>query len=225
LRATHFTGKTHYLVASAGDGATDFVQLEIEELQEMICHELFDTEGGHTTLDELLDPRRRTDYPSQPVGPARFALRRLTYIAEFLERMRAQKPEPQAIHRFVDAWESSSASMSSEFSNHWVLALHEHLDRYRNNLCYATPVAAINGSPPRLEIGFGAKGLVLQQALQRYDRQAGYPMAWFFNMLTTKSVPHAVASAVADDSQSGFSYMPDRDLAVIKAWLYRPYGF
>ena len=52
-----------------------------------------------------------------------------------------------------------------------------------------------------------------------------YPMAWFFHMLTTKRVPHAVASIVADDVQAGFNYLPDRDLAVVKDWLFRPYGF
>ena len=50
-------------------------------------------------------------------------------------------------------------------------------------------------------------------------------MAWFFHMLTTKRVPHAVASIVADDVQAGFNYLPDRDPAVVKDQLFRPYGF
>lgn len=52
-----------------------------------------------------------------------------------------------------------------------------------------------------------------------------YPMAWFFNMITSRSVPHALASAVIEDAQAGFNYLPDRDAEVVKAWLFRPYGF
>ena len=50
-------------------------------------------------------------------------------------------------------------------------------------------------------------------------------MAWFFHMLTTRSAPHALAAAVIDDLQAGFHYLPDRDAAVVKEWLYQPYGF
>jgi len=35
----------------------------------------------------------------------------------------------------------------------------------------------------------------------------------------------ALAGAVIDDLQAGFHYLPDRDAAVVKDWLYRPYGF
>ena len=66
----------------------------------------------------------------------------------------------------------------------------------------------------------GGKPLAMLDAIR-----ADYPMAWFFHMLTTKSVPHAVAGAVIDDVQAGFSYLPERDVKVIKDWLHRPYAF
>jgi hypothetical protein len=118
-----------------------------------------------------------------------------------------------------------SAGGASRFSNHWVLAISEHFDRYRQTILQATPVAAVNGAPPRFEGAFGASGLALRDALQRFDREAGHPMAWFFHMLTTKAVPHAVATAVVEDMQAGFSYLPERDLDIVKEWLFRPYGF
>ncbi len=86
-------------------------------------------------------------------------------------------------------------------------------------------MAADQGLPDRFDSAYGARGLALYEALQRFDRQAGYPMAWFFHMLTTKIVPHSVANAVIDDVQAGFSYLPERDVKVIKDWLHRPYGF
>jgi hypothetical protein len=224
LKATRLTGKTHYWIAPTGGGAADFMQLEIEELQELLCQPLFAGDDLPGSLEELVDPRDAGAVTPVPIGIPCYALRRVTDMAEFVGRMRAQKPDAQAVHRFLDAWQGSSAA-GAQFSNHWILATSEHLDRYRQPILQATPVAAVNGAPPRFDGAYGARGLALRDALQRFDRQAGHPMAWFFHMLTTKAVPHAVAAAVIDDRQSGFSYLPERDVQVVKNWLHRPYGF
>ncbi len=228
LRATRLNGRTRYLVAATGNGATDFVQIEIEELQEVACHPLFDADALPSGIEDLVDPRHGDSAcPGhvQPLGAAFLTLRRLTPVTAFLDRMRAQKPDPQPVHRFVDAWEQSSAGSATQFSNHWVLAVREHLDRYKQTILNATPVAALNGAAPKFAAGFGSQGLALHDALARYDKAVGYPMAWFFHMLTLRSVPHALANAVIDDVQSGFRYLPDRDAEIVKDWLYRPYGF
>ena len=229
LRATLLTGKTHYLVASTGPLAADFLQLEIEELQEVASHLLFDERepSSLSTLEELYSPPRDESARgrAQPLGLPFYALRKLTDVADFLARMAAQKPEPQTIHCFFDAWQSSSAGQTTQFYNHWVVAVREHLDRYRQPILQATPVAAVNGLSPKFESAYGARGVALNHPLQQFDRQAGYPMAWFFNLLTTKRVPHAVAHAVIDDFQGGFRYLPERDVKVIKDWLHRPYSF
>lgn len=225
LRATRLTGKTHYWVARSGDGAADFIQLEIEELQEVVCHALFPDGEMPASIEDLVDPRDACPGNQAALGLPFYTLRRITDIADFLSGMRAQKPEPQPIHRFLEAWDGSSAGRASGFSNHWVLAVREHLDRYRQPVRGATPVAALNGAPPRFESNYGARGLMLAAALQRFDRQVGYPMAWFFHMLTTKRVPHAVAAAVVEDMRGGFRYLSERDVQVVMDWLHRPYGF
>ncbi len=225
LRATRLTGKTHYWIAPTGGTAADFIQLEIEELQEVVCQSLFAGDDVPGSLEDLIDPRQACESAPVPLGIPFYALHRVTDVAEFLGRMRAQKPDPQPVHHFLKAWEDSSAGSATQFSNHWILATSEHLDRYRQPILQATPVAAVNGSPPHFDGAYGARGLALRDALQRFDRQAGHPMAWFFHMLTTKAVPHAVATAVIDDMQSGFGYLPERDVQVLKNWLYRPYGF
>jgi hypothetical protein len=229
LRATRLIGKTHYLVASTGAQAVDFMQIEIEELQEVISHELFAGEVP-ASLEELVDPpRAETEKtgkaPLKALGVPFYALRRITDVADFLTRLAAQKPEPLAVHRFFDDWQASSAGYASRFSNHWVVAVREYLDRFRQPILQATPVAAVNGLPPQFDGATGARGLALYEALQRFDRHAGYPMAWFFHMLTTKAVPHTVAHAVVDDVQAGFSYLPARDVKIVKDWLHRPYSF
>lgn len=225
LRATRLNGKTHYWVARIGNGAADFIQIDIEELQEVMCHILFPDGELPSSVEELVDPREACVGSQMAMGVPFYALRRLTNMAEFLDGMRHQKPEPQPIHRFMEAWEQSTASHTTDFSNHWVFSVREHLDRYRQPIRGATPVAALNGAPPRFDGGFGSRGLALAEALQRFDRQIGYPMAWFFHMITTKSVPHAVATVVVEDVQGGFSYLPDRDVRVVRDWLHRPYSF
>ncbi len=226
LRATRLVGRTHYLVAAKGPLATDFVQVEVEELQEIVSHELFagDEPGS---LEEVFEPRDTLTDPAwgQPVGLPFYSLRRVTDVSAFLKRMAGQKTEPQAVHRFFDAWQASSAGNATHFCNHWVLAVREYLDRYRQPILQATPVAAVNGQPPKFTSTYGAKGLALNDALQRFDRQAGYPLAWFFHTLTTKTVPMAVAHAVIEDVQGGFCYLPERDVKVLKDWMHRPYAF
>ena len=225
LRATRLVGQTHYLVAATGDTADGFVQVEIEELQEVIGHELFAGEVVGS-LEELADPARSGGDRPQILGAPFYALRRVTDVAALLRRVAAQKPEVQGVQRFVDAWQASSAGMATQLCNHWVFAVREYVDRYHQTILQATPVAAVNGLPARFDGAFGARGLALNEALKRFDRQIGYPLAWFFHMLTTKVVPCAVAGAVVDDIQAGgFCYLPERDVEVLKDWLHRPYGF
>ncbi len=224
FKATRYRGRSHYLVAASGPGAADFVQIEIEELQEILGHSLFQRNRPPSGIEDLIDPRL-SPTAMVPIGSPRLALRRFTLIASFLERMRDQKPEAQPIHRFIEDWAASSAGSAGEFCQHWVLALREHLDSYRQTILHATPVALQGDTEPRFAATFGMQGLALRDALTGFDKAVGYPMAWFFHMLTTRSAPSALASAVIDDLQAGFHYLPDRDAAVIKKWLYRPYGF
>lgn len=221
LYATRLIGQTHYLVASSGEQADDFLQLEIEDLQEMRAHQLFVNEPG--TLEELIDPRGGGE-ALQPIGLPIYTFRRIQHIGAFLNRMLAQKPEPAAIHRMFEDWTKSSAGNSSAYFNHWVLATREHLDRYHQPVFRAQPIATLAGDPPEFEAAAGTSGLKLNEALTHFDRETGYPMAWYFHMLTTKAVPHWVAQTVVEDSLGGFAYLPQRDVDVVRSWLHRPYA-
>src|ERR1035437_264892 len=118
LKATRIVGKTHYLVASTGRMAADFIQIEIEELQEVVGRELFAGEVPGS-VDELIDPPRVAVEKSEalPLGIPFYVLRRITDVAEFLKRMAAQRPEPQTVNRFFEAWQSCSAGYATLFSN------------------------------------------------------------------------------------------------------------
>ena len=220
LYATRLVGQTHYLVASASDDSDGFLQLEIEDLQEMRVHQLFINEPG--SLEELVDPRGGADKP-QAIGLPFYTFRRLQHIGAFLKRMLAQKPDPAPIHRMLGDWSKSSAANTSAYSNHWVIATREHLDRYHQPVFRAQPIATLAGDPPEFDASIGTSGLALHDAIAHFDRETGYPMAWYFHMLTTKAVPHWVAQTVVEDSLAGFAYLPQRDVDVVRGWLHRPY--
>ena len=220
LYATRLVGQTHYLVALASDDSDGFLQLEIEDLQEMRVHQLFVNEPG--SLEELVDPRGGADTP-QPVGLPFYTFRRLQHIGAFLKRMLVQKPDPAPIHRMLEDWTKSSAANTSAYSNHWVIATREHLDRYHQPVFRAQPIATLAGDPPEFDATVGTSGLALHDAIAHFDRETGYPMAWYFHMLTTKAVPHWVAQTVVEDSLAGFAYLPQRDVDVVRSWLHRPY--
>ncbi|RIX42514.1 MAG: hypothetical protein D3M94_18450 [Rhodocyclales bacterium GT-UBC] len=221
LFATRLVGQTHYLVASAGDGTDAFLQLEIEDLQEMRVHQLFANDPS--TLEELIDPRGGADQPV-PIGLPFYTFRRLQHIGAFLRRMLAQKPDPAPIHRMIEDWEKSSAGNASAYYNHWVIATREHLDRYHQSVFRAQPIATLAGAAPEFGATAGTTGLKLNEALTRFDRESGFPMAWYFHMLTSKAVPHWVAQSVVEDSLGGFAYLPQRDVDVVRSWLHRPYA-
>lgn len=221
LYATRLVGQTHYLVAQEGDACDAFIQLEIEDLQEMRAHRLFDNDPGN--LEELVDPRGAHE-PVTPIGMPFHHFRRVQHIGAFLERMRLQKADPAPIHRMIEDWNKSSAGGTSAYCNHWVIATREHIDRYHQPVFRAQPIATLAGNPPEFEAPAGTAGPKLREALSHFDRAVGYPMAWYFHMLTSKAVPHWVAQIVVEDALSGFAYLPPRDIEVVRGWLHQPYA-
>jgi len=212
-------------VASAGDGVDDFLQLEIEDLQEVRVHHLFANDPS--TVEELVDPRADPcggGDQALPLGLPFYAFRRLQHLGAFLRRMLAQKPEPAPIQRMIDDWSVSSSGGASAYYNHWVIATREHLDRYHQPIFRAQPIATLAGEAPEFGATPSDRGLALSAALTHFDRESGYPMAWYFHMLTSKAVPHWVADSVMADALNGFAYLPQRDVDVVRGWLHRPYS-
>ena len=219
--ATRLVGRTHYLVAPVGDGNDDFLQLEIEELQEVRGHQLF--AGEPASLEEIVDPRAAAA-PALPIGLPCYRFRRVQHVGAFLARLRAQQPERAGIQRMLDDWARSSAGAASAFCNHWVVATREHLDRYQQPRLSAQAIATAADAAPPFEVPPAASGLRLHEALTRFDRAAGYPMAWFFHLLSAKTVPQWVAQAVVEDALAGFAYLPQRDVDTVRDWLHQPYA-
>ena len=56
LLVTRHTGRTHYFVAAYGPAPSDFLQLEVEELQEVLDRKLIDADKPPEDLQELTEP-------------------------------------------------------------------------------------------------------------------------------------------------------------------------
>lgn len=259
---TRELGVTHYLVAVRGKAPADYLQLEIEELREVISHPL--GHGFGTTTAGITDaardgaehhgaPATRTPDsvesllvppadapPPQPQGPPRYRFRRVLDMAAQIAALAAQPGKAPAVMRFLDEWATSSAGRQRHFSDHWVLTLREHLDRYRQTRLTATPFAAhplpwagteaATDGAASAEGGAGAtddealQGTALAQRLYDYDRRAGYTFAWYFQMVSSRKVPRSLAARVDADLHGDMAYLPARDAALVAGWVAEPYS-
>ena len=233
LQLSRFEGRTHFFVAAYGKKAEQFIQLEIEELCELIDRPLLDPAHLPGEIDELLEPphHHAVHTPRYVLGETRYRFRRVTDMAEFLARLRGQRPDAPPASRFVEDWNQSS-SASRPFCEHWVFALAEHLDRFKQPVLSARPLSLDTGetlesvSATLQQGAIDAEddvGLQRAEVIRIFDQQRGYSAAWYFHMLTGTGVPTALAARVGEDMARGLSYLPERDAALLAHWLDRPY--
>ncbi|MCB1791296.1 MAG: hypothetical protein KDJ24_13445 [Gammaproteobacteria bacterium] len=221
--ATRLQGRTHYLTAPCGHAPADFVQLEVEQLQEVLDRYLIDPDWLPDDLEEFVDPM---DYPRlepEPVGATRFVFRRLLRIPDWRAEREAAYGQDVAQSRWFADWQGSSAA-SEPMCRHWVMGLRETVDSNGTSHLVGRPVAAdpVSELP---DLANGLQGVELANALHNFDRAAGYGFAWYFHMLATTRVPFEIGETVFGDLASGFTYLPQRDAHVLRAWAdarYRP---
>lgn len=222
--ATRLAGKTHYFTASTGDKAEDFIQLEIEELQEVLDRPLIDRDWFPDSLEEFLDP---LDYPRlvpESIGRPFFHFRRVTDIKDLMDNSIYTDQSRFDLRRFFQDWNQSSAYDAEPFCHHWVLALQEYLDSDGERRMKARPVSSSSDDLPEFPPGDSLQGSALANAIHGYDRQLSYPFAWFFIMVSTRSTNYELAKAVLYDQVGDYDYLPARDLKVLRAWEERPYS-
>jgi hypothetical protein len=222
--ATIVSGKTHYFTAPVGDGPQDFIQLEIEELQEVLDRPLFDPDWFPDSLEEFADP---LDYPRlepEPIGSPYYRFRRVTRIDQLVDNEAYAGQSQFDLSHFFQDWRSSSAGQGEPFCRYWVMALRDYVDSDGSKRINARPVSTFGGSLPRLPQGESLEGAELANAIHDYDRRLGYPFAWYFIMLSMESSNFELARAVLRDQMDTYDYLPERDLAVLRAWAARPYA-
>lgn len=226
--ATGYTGKTHYFVAQIGDAAQDFVQLEVEELQEVSDHLLINPESLPYDIEEIIDPIDPEKIEAEPIGLPFYVFRRMTSIPDFLQVMAEIMQEKAGIYssvqRFMQDWDRSSSKERGPFCHHWVLSLQEYTDAWGEPIMQARPVSTFSEEVSLMKLNGVHRGSRLAQLIHGFDRDIGYPMAWYFFMLSHKEVPHQLAEAIHKDLMGAYDYLPARDLKILKDWYGKPYG-
>jgi hypothetical protein len=225
---TSLIGKTHYFVAKTGETAQDFVQLEVEELQEVQDHALFSNEVLADDIEDVTDPSDIEKLQPEPVGEPHYLFRRITSIADFVQTMskrmleRGNKYNP--LQRFMQDWDRSSSKETGAFCYHWILMLQKYTDVWGEPVMQAKPVSTLTKKLPLIKLNGIHGGSRLATLIHGFDHDAGYPMAWYFYMLSHTEVPHKLAEAIHDDRVGAYDYLPVRDVKVLNEWYLKPYG-
>ncbi len=224
--ATRIRGKTHYLTLSTGPEPYDFIQIEVEELQEEVERILIDRDWYPEDLEEFVAPM--ANFPRidpEPIAPPRYHLRRIFTAHQLLATQRLQHPpQYQNMTRFGSEWSHSSAS-HHPLCHHWVIAVRESIDAEGDARYALRPIPTHDAPPytrkPLPETLFGAE---LANLLTTIDREAGHPFAWYFLMLGSAMVTHQLGDRVLLDHLNDYSYLPQRDLQVLTSWHQKPYS-
>ena len=222
--ATKLSGKTHYLTVSTGSKPEQFIQLEIEEIQEVLDRPLVERDWYPDSLQEFLDPLDYTRLEPEPVAVSRYIFRRITNMDQLVHQTAIESRHLINIRRFLADWQHSSASNTAVFCQHWVLALREYADRDGYRQVSAKPVPTRTKGPEELLHIEGKTGADLANAIQRYDNAIGYQFSWFFMMLSSQSDNFVIADAVLRDQSHEYDYIPEKDLEVLTGWGSDPYS-
>ena len=216
---TRYSGITHYFVSRYASAPESFVQLEVEELREVTSHRL-GVGGAVDSVEDLVAPPVDAA-EGRPVGTPIYRLRRIHDISRLIARLALQgNGEPAGALRFFADWKRSRAA-SAAVSAYWLLQISGWTDGYGVERVGIKPVSSRTYSPA--PVPQGVTGVDLANELSRYDRQAGYPMAWYFDMVTGLGVPEGLARAVFDQWRAGYRYLPERDANCVAEYCQRPY--
>lgn len=217
---TKLEGSTHYLTAATGAGAADFVQIEVEQVQEVIDRPLWDPDWMPDDLADFCDPLDFPRLDPEPLGPPRLMFRRLVRVADFL----ASDDAGKHIKRFFGDWDRSSAGESARFCDHWILSFRDYRDTQGDARRSAKPIPLPRSDEFELADAEIGRGAVLANLIHAFDRHSGYHFAWYFHMLTRREVSHQLAEAVHSDLMGAFDYLPPKDIAVLRTWYDAPYS-
>lgn len=223
-RITHLEGDSHYLAAVTGKGAAEFLQLEVEELQEVPVRPLIAPGWVPDDWQDLIEPIDvENELDSISRFEKRYAFRRLTAVTDLMERLKDKGSASADAARMLREWDASSAGKTELFCDHWVLGIRDG----RSGNQHAPQVRVLNGKSVRTHCECQPEQPLLEGELARcmrdFDQLAGYPFAWYFHMLASKDVKLGCGLAVMNEHQGDYAYLPARDLQLLEGWLDSPY--
>jgi len=223
LIATRQTGITLHFIVQTGNKAEQFVQIDIDKTHEMLDRYLVSENNPPEDLEEFIDPLDPDMLESSSIGIPRYSYRRKTDVSVFMDEINKHHVEEHPVQRFMDDWNRSSAQQKAVLSDDWIVLPLRNTGRFGEQIINVELVNTQQKNVLQLDGVHGKKGVPLHNLLTRFDRQAGYPFAWFFYMVKGKLVSSHSGIAVFKDISGDFSYLPERDVAVLKDWINTPY--
>ena len=224
LIATRQTGNTLNIVVQTGSQAEQFIQLDIDKIYEIADRVLVNQYHPPEDLEEFIDPLEPDCLEAFCIGNSRYSYRRKTDVAIFMDELNKYYIEEHPVQRFMNDWNRSSAQQKAVLSDDWIVRPYRHVGRFGEQHINIEIINAQQKQVPQLDDINGKKGVALHNLLTRFDRQAGYPFAWFFYMVNGKQVSSHCGAAVYKDISGDYSYLPERDAAVLKDWVSSPYS-
>lgn len=224
LIATRQTGNTLHFVVQTGTKAEDFIQIDIDKTHEISDRLLVSEHNPPEDLEEFIDPLNPDCLEAFSIGAARYSYKRKTDVAVFMDEINKYHIEEHPVQRFMDDWNRSSAGQKAVLSDDWIVRPFRNTGRFGEQIINVEIVNTQQKNVLQMEDVSGKKGTALSNLLSRFDRQAGYPFAWFFYMAKGKLVLPQIGVAVYKDVSGDFSYLPERDVAVLKDWVNTPYS-
>lgn len=223
LIATSQTGTTLHFVMQTGSKAEQFIQIDIDKIHEKSDRLLVSDHNPPEDLEEFIDPLNPDYLEAFSIGAARYSYRRKTDVAVFMDEINIHHIDEHPVQRFMDDWNRSSARQKAVLSDDWIVRPYRHTGRFGEQIINVELINTQQKNMPQLDDINGKKGVSLHNLLTRFDRQAGYSFAWFFYMVKGKLVAPQSGVAVFKDISGDFSYLPERDVAILKDWVNTPY--
>jgi hypothetical protein len=223
LLLTRHAGRTHYFVAPYGPAPGDFLQLEVEELQELRDRPLIDPLRPPQDRTSMLEPIGPVKVDAHPVGSPHYRFARLLDIGKLLAREDTSSVDVSPLGRFLSDWSQSRAAEHEQFCEHWLIA---NLERYEPNATgmFSASLMSVHArtlAPFQWDIS--KIGVELGNQLRDFDRAAGYPGAWYFHFVASKLVPANLPAVLQRDLKNGYEYLAGKDLRLLEQLLAEPY--
>ena len=196
----------------------------MEEIVEVVERNLIEPSHIPETAEEFLEPENIPLLQPARVIRQFYRFRRITDIQHFVNSMSEDSEDILPIQRWFHDWVQSSASEKSPFCDQWVMALREYTDGYGEPRMEAKPISTYVGNLTEIDPDNAMRGSNLANAIHAFDRQAGYPMAWYFYMLARKKVSPRIAEAIHNDLQGAYAYLAPRDITILGQWMADPYS-
>lgn len=225
---TQIVGRTFYLTAPLGPAPMDFIQVAIEEVQEIESGPLFPDDAVPDILDDLV-ARKTLPETRRPLSAARYNLRHVRNFPELLDGLTCEHRGDPRFKRFLAEWGQSSASRSGHFCDRWILSIKPYKSEDGEHLLEARPVPVTAVAFPDLaQQRITAVDYDPATAARAIDAQAGYRMAWYFLAVACHYAPYRCVADICDhlrDHAESGAGLTDADMQLMDNWVADPYNF